>query len=69
MRRAAPRVGEEFGIGIDVPQLPLRLDRPQRVEDAQPQAQWPGESDRRLQLVGGLALQAAFGFPVHRLAG
>jgi hypothetical protein len=68
MRRAAARVGEEFRIGPGVPQCPLRLDRPQGVEDPQAEAERPGKRDRRRELVGRLAMQPAFGVPVDRPA-
>ena len=66
MRRTAARVGEEFRVGIDVPQRPLRLDGAQGIEDAQPEAERLGERNRRGELVGGFAMQPAFGIPVDR---
>ena len=68
MGRAATRVGEEFGVGAGVPQRPLRFDRAQRVEYAQPAAQRLRKLDREAELLRGLAMQPAFGIPVDRPA-
>jgi len=68
MRRAAAGIGDEFGVGVDVPQGPLRFDWPQGVEDAQPEAERPGEFDGRRQPVGRLAMQPAFGISIDRLS-
>src|SRR5664279_512975 len=44
MGRTAARIGDEFGVGPGVPQRPLRFHRPQRIEDAQPNAQPTGSA-------------------------
>ena len=67
MRRATARIGQELGVRPGLPQRPLRLDRPQGVEDAQPKPERPGKGDRRGELVGGFTMQPAFGIPVDRL--
>ncbi len=67
MRRATARIGQEFRIGPGIPQRPLRLDGAQGIEDAQPEPERPGERDRCGKLVGGFAMQPAFGIPVDRL--
>jgi hypothetical protein len=65
---AAPRVGEEFGVGPGVPQRPLRLHRTKRIEDAQPEPERPGKHDHLAELFRSLAMQPAFGIPIDRPA-
>jgi len=66
MRRATARIGQELGIGPGVPQRPLGFDRPERVEDAKFEAERPGKRDSRGELLGGLAVQPAFGISIDR---
>ena len=66
VRRTATGIGDDFRVGIDGPERPLRFHRPQGVEDAQSQAERPGERDGGGELVGGFAMQPAFGISVDR---
>ena len=56
MRAAAARVGDEFRVGIGVPQRPLPFDRAIGVEDLQPVPQRPRQVDRPAQAFRRLGL-------------
>jgi hypothetical protein len=61
MRRAAPRIGEKFGVGPRRPQPPLRLARAEGVEDLEAEAERAGERGGFFEQVGGFGIEIAGG--------
>src|SRR5690348_5831864 len=68
MRRAFARIGEEMGIGPEIPQRPLRLARPERVEDFEPETQRLGQIDRARECRRGVGVEIAARTGIDRLA-
>src|SRR3546814_10255502 len=66
---ADARVSDELRIGENLPEPPLRLDRAERIENAEPEAEGRGEGDGTAQRRGGVRVKLRLGTGIDRLAG